>query len=323
MSVVLIDNNGRQGTTAKMLEMAAQRELGIVPDVYTIGRFRQIVNTVNVADSSILISVSESDLSVRRNSLGTPRTACESLQIAQSMVRRDINNKVILVSQPGASRITGVDAAAALLAGIAGIVDDRLLLSDGVLKSLYRHRHIDRRWRTMLAVGETAVRLRNVKDMFEDWDNDASSDTTQYAPCFKACLALAQLEKLKPIRGQGHRYSFMQLAQALNIAKPETSFRLSVGDLRKVLSIVANQLLAADDDETERLHLPSYVKKKLEFPSNLPVVDGISEEDIYQVLYDACHWMQVSDRGLTGNHPACAVRLPVKELRHLYRAKGR
>lgn len=43
----------------------------------------------------------------------------------------------------------------------------------------------------MLAVGETADRLRKVKDMFEEWDEDDSNDYRLYAPCFKACLALA------------------------------------------------------------------------------------------------------------------------------------
>jgi hypothetical protein len=159
--------------------------------------------------------------------------------------------------------------------------------------------------------------------MFEVWNEDVSNDTTRYAGCFKACLALAQLDKLRSIPGQGHKYSYTQLALALNLAKSVTSFHLSSGDLRKVLSIIINQLIPPEEDESERTHLPSYVKKKLEFPSNLPVIEGISEEDIYQVLFEACYGMDVLYRDPIANHPVCAVRLPVKDVHRLHKVRGR
>jgi len=321
--VILVDNSGHQGATAKMLEMAARRELGIVPDVIATTTFGQRIEASDTADSLVFISVTEQALSLRSNQMGNRRTACESLQIAQTLVHRDIRSKVILVAHRGDSHFTGIDAVAAMVAGIACIVDDRLLLTEGVLSSLHRHRHTNNRWRTLLAIGDTASRLRNVKDMFNEWDEDISTDGTQDAACFKTCLALAQLDKLRPLRGHGHKYSYVQLAHALNFAEPETSFRLSVGDLRKVLSIISNRLLVEEDDYSERIYLPSRVKEKLEFPRNLPVIEGIPEREMSQILYQACRSMETVDHISIGGHESLAIRLPIKEFRHLPKVKGK
>jgi hypothetical protein len=253
------------------------------------------------------------------NTAGVTVSLAQSFGLAQLAVERAA--KVILVNQPGDSLITGADAGAALVAGIAGIVDDRLLLTDRVLKSFLTHQRIHSRWETMLAVGETAGRLRNVKAMFAEWDEDDANDYSLYASCFKACMALAQLDRLNTVRGQGRRYSYLQLARALNLAHTVTFFHLSEGDLRKVLSIIANRLIPSVDEGAERLHLPSYVKNKWEFPHCLPALNGITNREIYQVLYEVCRSVEVAESGLNLDYPTCVARLSSKELRRHRRVK--
>jgi len=311
LSIVLIDSTGGKGTTATMLEMAVKRQTGMVLEVITPNKFRRATIDRSFANAAIFIPVSQAGLSSTGAAPKITPALAQSLELGQIAARKD--GKAILVNQPGDSLITGVDAGAALVAGIAGIVDDRVLLMDGVIKSLLTHQHIHPRWRKMLAMGETAGRLRNVKTMFEDWDEDVSSDYSQYAPCFKACMALAQLERLSPLRGQGHRYSYVQLARALNLAEPETSFHLSEVDLRKVLSIVANRLMPVGHDESERVHLPTLVKSKWEFPDDLPVVEGFSDREISQVLYEACRSMEITAPGLNLGCSHCVVRLPTRK----------
>lgn len=313
LSIVLIDSTGGKGATARMLEMAVERQIGIVPEVITPDKFRRAAIDRSFANTAIFIPVSQAGLSSAGAAPKITPALAQSFELGQIAARKD--GKVILVNQPGDSLITGIDAGAALMAGIAGIVDDRVLLTDRVVKSLLTHQHIHPRWRKLLAIGETAGRLRNVKAMFEEWDEDESSDYGQYAPCFKACMALAQLDRLSPLRGQGHRYSYVQLARALNLAQPETSFHLSEVDLRKVLSIVANRLIPAGDDESERVHLPSHVKSKWEFPHDLPVVEGFSDREIYQVLYEVCRSLELTESGLNLDCHTCVARLNSRELR--------
>lgn len=298
----------------RMLEMAAEQQLGMVLEVITPDKFRRTAKDISFANTPIFVPVSQAGSSSAGNAPGITPTLAQSFELGQLAARRD--GKVILVNQPGDSLITGIDAGAALVAGMAGIVDDRALLTDRVLKSFLTHQHIHPRWQKMLAIGETAGRLRKVKAMFEDWDEDVSSDYTQDAPSFKACMALAQLDRLNPLRGQGHKHSYVQLARALNLAEPETSFHLSEVDLRKVLSIVANRLIPVEEDESQRIHLPSHVRNNWEFPRNLPVIEGIANRQTYQVLYEACRSMEITEPGLDLDCTSCMVRLPTRKHRN-------
>jgi hypothetical protein len=300
------------------LETAAEQQLGTVIEVMRPDKFQRTIQDRSLANAAIFVPVSEAgsfSADISRRVMPLP----DSFALGQLAATRA--GKVILVNQPGVSLITGVDMGAAFVAGIAGIVDDRLLLTDRVLKSFLNHQHLHSRWGKMLAVGETADQLRKVKDMFEEWDEDDTNDYRLYPPCFKACLALAQLDKLNPIKGQGHRFSYVQLARTLNLAKGATGFQLSEVDLRKVVSIIANRLLPADDDNSERIHLPSLVRTRWGFPHQLPVIKGISNKQMYQVLYQVCHSMELSELGLNLDHPTCVARLSSRELRRHRRVR--
>lgn len=311
LSIILIDHTGRKGGIVKILETAAEQQLRMVVDIMTPDNFQRVAQSQSFANAAIFVPVTGQRAFGSREGL---RVGVSGESFALGQLASTRADKVILVNQPGDSLITGVDAGAAFVTGIAGIVDDRLLLTDRVLKTLLTHQHVHPRWGKMLAIGETAARLRDVQDMFGEWDDDDSNDYRLYAPCFKTCLALAQLDRLNPVKGQGHRFSYVQLARALNLARSVTGFHLSEVDLRKILSIIANRLLPANGDDSERIHLPSHVKTRWGFPRQLPVIKGISNSEMYQVLYQVCRAMELTESGLNPDPPTCVARLSSREL---------
>jgi hypothetical protein len=167
----------------------------------------------------VFISVSEADLSKRGGTGADSLLPCESLSIAQAVARDASAHSVYLLRHSDAPALTGVDELAAILGGIAGITDDRALLEDGVMSALIAHRFRDRRSRSMLVVGRSATCVRELKATLEKWEQSLDGDGTLDPACWRAAMALAQLDRLLPIRGTGDRYSFVKLARALNVQK--------------------------------------------------------------------------------------------------------
>ena len=266
--------------------------------------------------TTIFVSVSDKVLSVRDDGLRAPRVACESLDLAQGLVQSNPRSRVILVCQAGISAFTALDAVASLLGGMAGLVEDRLLIAEGVLDSVLCLHHLDRKGRLMLMLGESADRLQGIQAMLAEWELDDEADDIVDLKCFRAAMALAQLDRLRPLRGPGDPYSFVKLAQALNLAESKTLFRLSPGDLRKTLSKLADRFIGLESEHVERVKLPEYARKR-DFPPNPPVIRGIPEREISRRLYLACSSIRVERQGLTNGVELWSARLPMEELRHL------
>ena len=127
-------------------------------------------------------------------------------------------------------------------------------------------------------------------------------------------MALAQLDRLRPLKGTG--YSFVKLAQALNLAEPTTSFHLSEGDLRKTLSRLTDRLIGPGEKGVERVRLPEYARKH-EFPLNPPIIAGISEKEVPKRLYTACSSLQLERRASINGVNLWAARLLETNFRHL------
>jgi len=266
-------------------------------------------------ETAFFVSVPERDLS-RRQGLAQTRVACDSLRVAQALVRSGTQVRVVLVAQAGSTQISGIETAAALLAGMSGLIDDRLLLEDDILRLLLTTKHLNQNNAVMVVAGEPARRLRRAKALLDTWGLDDEGDEVIDLKCFRSAMALAQLDRLRPLRGHGDPYSFVKLADALNIAEPQTSFRLSPGDLRKALSVLAARLLGSDHDRVERLRLPESARAQ-EFPLNLPVIASIPEKEMSKRLYSVCYSLEISRLREAGDRELWAVKLPLTHLRHL------
>ncbi len=275
----------------------------------------RVMANLDPCDTAFFVSVPESALSTYSGGPQTPRVACEPLRFAQSLVRSDIRFRVFLVQQ--ARTFTGIDVAAALLAGIAGIVDDRLLIVKGVLSFILSHKPFNRKGRTMLMLGETSGRFIKIKEMLEEWENDEHGNELGDFQCFRAAMALSQIDRLRPLRGpRDHMYSFVILSQALNLAESKTSFYLNKNDLRKTLSRLADRLIGLEHDHTERIRLPDYARI-WDFPLNPPAIEGIDEKSIAKRLYNLYPAAQVERNNTMQHAELWTAHLPSAEFRHL------
>lgn len=310
--IVLVDDKSR-GPTARIFESAvlSVSDLPVTQrtkcacEVVPLKQAQRIRENLEPVETVIFVTVHETDLSYRP---GLSRVACESLQLAQSLIQLDLSLRVFLILPAGVADFTGVDTAAALLAGMAGVLDDRLLLGDGIFDSILSQANLNPHTRMMLMLGEPAKRLKRLKHTLDEWAlSDEGTDALDLN-CFRAALALAQLDRLMPLRGQGDPYSFVKLAQALNLAQPFTSFRLSLGDLRKTLSSLTGRFLGFDRENFERLSLPDLARSR-EFPKNLPVVVGIPEPEIGKRLYAICSSVEIEPLASSSDINLWAARI--------------
>jgi hypothetical protein len=321
--IVLVDDSHR-GATARIIESAVGIHNSAMPpseqmnfEAITIQHARHQVATYNPLDTAIFISVADKTLSHRSHNPTASRVACESLEVAQSFVHLDPRFRVVLVRQAGVAVFTGVDTTAALLAGMAVVIDDRLLLADGVFSSILTYRHLDRKDRAMLMAGEPKERFLKLKAMLDEWMlTDEGGDVIDLK-CFRVSMALSQLDCLHPLPGSGHKYSFEKLARSLNLAAPTTSFRLSEVDLRKALGLLTDRFLPTEHAHAERVRLPAYARER-EFPFNPPAIKGIQEKDMPKRLYSACIDARTEKYGAV-TEELWIARLPLSEFRHLPR----
>jgi hypothetical protein len=201
-----------------------------------------------------------------------------------------------------------------MLAGIAGVVEDRLLIADGVFDLVIDQKHLDSRGRIMLLLGEPATQLKKIKTVLEEWE--AADDEGDDLGCFRLAMALARLDQLRPLRGSGEPNSFVKLARALNLAVSKTSFRLSEGDLRRLLSKLANRLIGPDHEHRERTKLPEYTRR-CGFSRNLPIIEGLPGRESAKRLYSATSSIVLELRGSAHEVELWAARLPLRDFRNL------
>lgn len=263
----------------------------------------------------VLVSTGEERLSGRQSD--SPRVACESLCVAQSLASNFPKVPVYVLRHSDMPALGGIDVLAAAVAGVAGVADDRVLLADGALEFVLSHPAQDRRTRSVLVLGRSAPAALEPPAMLQEWEQNLGGDGTLDVACWRAVMALAQLPQLLPIAGLGDRYSFVKLAQALNLQRRVTSFQLSESDLRKALSSLADLWIQPSAHRSERVHLPRYARAH-GFPQIQPVVSGITDEELPKRLYDAARTMIVENSGQSGHQvPRVIIRLPGRSLRKL------
>jgi hypothetical protein len=319
VKIVLIDKSNR-GPTARIVEAASEihRQNGNGDLDYQIVPPNQAVRTVTGADvkrTVVMVSLGESELSSRASGDAGPREACESLAAAHTLATLRPAPRVFLVRHSDLSSLTGVDVVAALMSGISGVLDDRILLYDGVLPALFKHSPEDRRSRSILVIGRSVAEARALREMLNAWDVDLKGDGTADVACWRAAMALAQLEHLLPLAGP-NRFAFTRLAEMLNTLRGTTTFHLSESDLRKALSSLADLWIGKAEDQAERAQLPRRARER-GFPRCQPVIVGIRDEDVPRRLYDICKAMTLHELALAGEGGmgSLLVRLPLRQLK--------
>src|SRR5436305_12448763 len=143
LRIVLVDDESR-GPTARILESAVYNSSGrqLAQQGFETLTLEQAQRTaLDPSETAVFVSVSEEALSFRGNGTRANRVACKSLEVAQALVQTDSRLRVVLVRP--ASAFTAIDVVAALLAGMAGLIDDRHLIVDGVLDAVLGGRHFD------------------------------------------------------------------------------------------------------------------------------------------------------------------------------------
>jgi hypothetical protein len=318
LKIVLVDRS-HQGPMSRIVETACALYRRQSPDcVYEYVDLAAIKSGSCLATTEegiVLVAVEELDLSARKGGETGVRVASESIAVAQLLASCAHRQRVFLVRRSDASGISGMDSAAAVISRIAGILDDRLLLYDGALPRLLKHSMMDARYWWTLIIGRTATQLDALKSMLNAWEERLGGDGTMDPACWRTAMALAQLDKLLPLRdGMGERYSFVKLAQTLNLRQGVTSFRLSESDLRKVLSMLADLWIAPAEDRSQRVNLPQRAREN-GFPRYQPVVAGLSDTHLPKRLYDACKTMVVVKREqLHDDIPFLLVKIPLTQM---------
>lgn len=318
LKIVLVDRSD-QGPMSRIVETACALYRRQSPDcVYEYVGLAAIKSGSCLATTDegiVLVAVEEPDLSARKGGETGVRVAAESMAVAQQLASCAHRPRVFLVRRSDASGFSGMDSAAAVISRIAGILDDRLLLYDSTLPRIVKHSVMDARYWWTLIIGRAAIQLQALKSMLNEWEERLGGDGTMDPACWRAAMALAQLDKLSPLRdGMGERYSFVKLAQTLNLRQAVTSFRLSESDLRKVLSMLADLWIAASEDRSQRVNLPQRAREN-GFPRNQPVVAGLSDTQLPKRLYDACKALVVLKREeLHDDTPFLLVRIPLTQI---------
>lgn len=253
----------------------------------------------------ILVTVSEPELSCKDGRAITP---CRSLATAQNVIRQNPTLRVFLVPISTMTSLTGVDAVAGLVSGISGIVDERGLVMQEVLREILDHRFMNRRCKSMLLIGELTSRIEAIKVMVEEWNMDVDADPTLDLASWRAAMALAKLDKLEPIIGSGHMTSFSTLADTLNLAQSITSFRLNPDDLRRVLGTLARRWLGENHEPIERLKMPDYARSN-GFPRHSPVINSLDHMQMSRKIFHALQKIDIVSKDDTAGMTRRLVRL--------------
>lgn len=317
--IIHIDNLP-QGATAKMLcagvrgynetLLGAKRDegLGLIShELMSFKEFDRQDQILNPAADLVFITVSEEKLSNRSSGKEGLRAPCLSIMTAQRILNNHRNIRVFLVPIANLTSLTGIDVVAGLLVGISGFVDERSLVMEETLGEILNHRHKDRRYKSMLLIGQLPNRIRLIKQMIEEWNNDIEADPTLDLASWRASLALAQLDKLEPIFGSAQPFSFKALADALNLARSVTFFRHTPDDLRRVLSTLARRWMGENHEPKDRIRLPEYARSS-GFPRNPPAILGLDDDKVSRRTYNTLQSIEIICRDDLFGMQRCLVR---------------
>jgi hypothetical protein len=315
LKILLLDR-AKRGPTARIVEAAIERRQKAKGDSscahFSIATPHEVRRVPSAKSSGrvVLVTVGEPELSLRDPG-GGRRIACESLVVANTLARTG-GDKVCLI-RSDAQPLSGVDVVAALAGSIAAVVDERLLLTDGVFDALLERSSSDQRLRSIVVIGKSAIAVKQLRIMLDEWEEGAlGGDGTLDPACWRTAMALAQVDELRPIAGTGDRFSFVKLAQGLNLMGAATSFHLSQHDLRKALGMLASVWIDSSTHHAERVRLPAYAKAQ-GFPQNLPVLDGVHDSEVPKRLYDIARAMEVIERtGFEEEARCVVVRVPIR-----------
>ena len=100
LSIILIDSTGRRGGVVKILETAAEQQLGAVIEVMSPDKFQRTMQDRSLATAAIFVPVSEAG-SFSANDSWRAKSLADSFAFGQLAATRAA--KVIWVNQPGAS----------------------------------------------------------------------------------------------------------------------------------------------------------------------------------------------------------------------------
>jgi hypothetical protein len=224
----------------------------------TFDEYSQRADVVDDKSSVFAISVAERDLTIKDKQGSLP---CRSIRSAYDTVMNHPGTKVFLVPVSSGGPLTGVDAVIAMLVGITGIIDERGLVLNEVIGAMIRPPLSSRRQKSMLLVGEVASRTEITTSMVTSWNMDEEGDPTLDGACWRAAMALGQIDKLEPMFISPQPLSFSSLATALNLSESTTYFRLNENDLRRVLSTLARRWLPDGHKPADRILLPQYARR--------------------------------------------------------------
>jgi hypothetical protein len=248
----------------------------------------------------------------------TIRVPCIAIEKAQTILKSVSDVRLYLLVPSDPSAFSGLDIVAALLSGVAGIIDESSLVDPNTIRKIVDHEP-DQHWnRAMVLVGRhLQSNLMNLKDLVESWNSDDTVEDRFRLPSWRAAIALAQLEKLLPSFGGGAVYAFTKFASALNMAKTKTLFEYHEDDLRKVLGILPRWLMKDEylalGDSTLIL-LPDYARRA-GFPRNPPAIQGLSDEDLSRQLYHAIQELEIELVEMGTDVPSSVIKFAPKNYR--------
>jgi len=117
-----------------------------------------------------------------------------------------------------------------------------------VIEKLLNFRCFGGSFRKALIIGRAKDSIDQAHTTVIEWGEDLESDPRNDLWMWRTAVALAQLEKLEPVIGQGRATSYKTLASALNLAGNLTSFGLNIDELQRILSLLARRWLGEDHE---------------------------------------------------------------------------
>ena len=167
---------------------------------------------------------------------------------------------VFVVPEPSAT-LTAPDILVLFLTGVAGVIEERLLVLEPNLSRAVSHKATSNRYRSTLLIGSSSHELAKLWHMLREWNNDDESTNQLDLCCWKASIALGQLEKIQLGMGGAHPYTYVKYAQALIMASTKTGIRFSEDELRRAMSVLARRYLG---DHFEKFELTNFSKSQIE-----------------------------------------------------------
>lgn len=267
-----------------------------------------------VDDHRIFVTLPEEALSCRPCPTSSERVPCEALALAEATIRAGESTAVILVCDARVT-LTALDVASAMIMGAVAIVDCEHLVSQQVLAALLRQEAYADEFRTMQVIGKPFASVLHMKELLSGgFALDPKVDFNGW----RACVALAQLDRLEPVIGVSQPLSYQRLADALNLEASTTGFKMTNSDLRKALSAVSRRFYGEQHHAALRTMLPLRVREE-GFPRDPPALTSIPGIELPGRLYKLLSRVKVLHEGGKGSVPRGILRIHQSSFDHLSR----